>query len=239
MAKTFLALAMVAVLALVAAGCAPVPAAPESLAAALPTAAATPGVPKGSASNPTLISAAELSSMLQNKNFVLINVHVPFEDEIPGTDAHIPYNEIKQRADQLPADKNARIVVYCRSGPMSAIASKTLVEMGYTNVFDVQGGMGAWQAAGYELLKNPRTATVTPPTSATPVVTGTVSDIPRIAPAEAKLLLDNGTAVLYDTRSAESYQTQHAAGALSFPDTAMEEHYPDLPTGKTLIFYCT
>ena len=224
---------------LVIAGCTPAPAAPESLAAALPTVVATPVGPKGSASNPTLISAAQLSSMLQNKNFVLINVHVPFEGEIPGTDAHIPYNEIKQRADQLPADKDARIVVYCRSGPMSAIASKTLVELGYTNVFDVQGGMGAWQAAGYELLKNPRTATVTPPTSATPVVTGTVSDIPRIAPAEAKLLLDNGTAVLYDARSAEAYQTQHAAGALSFPDTAMEEHYPDLPTGKTFIFYCT
>jgi len=33
---------------------------------------------------------------------------------------------------------------------MSATASKWLVEMGYTNVTDVQGGMNAWKAAGYE-----------------------------------------------------------------------------------------
>lgn len=113
--------------------------------------------PEGSAgSNPTLITVEELNNMLKSKDFSFINVHIPYEGEIPGTDAHIPYNEVEKYADQLPQDKGAKIVLYCRSGPMSATASRTLVEMGYTNVIDVEGGMRAWQAAGYELLDKPK-----------------------------------------------------------------------------------
>ncbi len=115
--------------------------------------APTTAVPKGAAgSNPTLITVEELNDMLKNKDFALINVHIPYEGEIPSTDVHIPYNEIEKYSDQLPQDKDAEIVLYCRSGSMSAAASKTLVEMGYTNVTDMQGGMNAWKAAGYELL---------------------------------------------------------------------------------------
>ena len=102
-------------------------------------------MPEGSpVSNLRLITVEELNAMLEKKDFVLINVHIPYEGEIPGTDVHIPYNEIEKYADQLPQDKDAKTVVYCRSGSMSAAASKALVEMGYTNVFDVQDGMKAW-----------------------------------------------------------------------------------------------
>jgi rhodanese-related sulfurtransferase len=97
------------------------------------------------------ISPAELNTMLKNKDFALINVHIPFAGNIAGTDLSIPYNEIDQHLSQLPTDKNARIVLYCRSGRMSQMAAETLVSLGYTNIWDLQGGMVAWEDAGYKI----------------------------------------------------------------------------------------
>lgn len=97
------------------------------------------------------ISAAELNTMLENKDFVFVNVHIPFEGNIAGTDLSIPYNQIEQNVSQLPADKNAKIVLYCRSGRMSAIAAEALVKLGYTNIWNLDGGMIAWEQAGFEL----------------------------------------------------------------------------------------
>jgi rhodanese-related sulfurtransferase len=101
----------------------------------------------------TLITANALREMLQDKDFLLVNVHIPYAGEIEPTDLFIPYNEIPKHLDQLP-DKAARIVVYCRSGSMSNQAAHELVNLGYTNVYDVEGGMIAWEAAGFPLKKS-------------------------------------------------------------------------------------
>jgi rhodanese-related sulfurtransferase len=99
------------------------------------------------------VTPAELETMLKSKDFVLINVHIPFAGNIPGTDQSIPYDEIQQNLSQLLADKNAKIVLYCSSGRMSQIAAEELVSMGYTNVWDLKGGMVDWQQTGFELEK--------------------------------------------------------------------------------------
>lgn len=97
------------------------------------------------------IDVTELQAMLQDKDFVLVNTHIPFEGDIPGTDVSVPYNDIESYLDQLPQDKDAKIVVYCRTGAMSRAAARTLVKLGYTNVWDVPGGMVAWQQSGQPL----------------------------------------------------------------------------------------
>lgn len=103
----------------------------------------------------TSVNADELNTILKNKDFVFINVHIPFEGNIAGTDLSIAYDQITDPFNlaQLPADKSAKIVLYCRSGRMSAIAAEALVKKGYTNIWDLAGGMVGWEQAGFNLEK--------------------------------------------------------------------------------------
>lgn len=112
----------------------------------------TQTVPVAGGGSYTDVSVEGLAALMEDKDFPLINVHIPYEGEIEDTDLHIPYNEIEQHLDQLPAAKDARIVLYCRSGSMSAQAAQTLVELGYTDVWNVDGGMIAWRNSGRTLL---------------------------------------------------------------------------------------
>lgn len=123
--------------------CAPQPAVTEE----------TVSVAGGSYKN---ISAEEMKTMLKDKDFVFVNVHIPFAGDIPNTDLSIPYNEITESnyLSQLPDDKNAKIVLYCRSGRMSQIASEELVSLGYTNIWNFKNGMVEWEQAGFELEGN-------------------------------------------------------------------------------------
>ena len=90
------------------------------------------------------ITAEKFDGMLQKKDFVLIDVHIPEQDHINGTDLFIPYNDIENFKDQLPKNKNEKIVVYCRSGSMSRAASYILAEHGYNNIYDLIGGKNAY-----------------------------------------------------------------------------------------------
>lgn len=97
------------------------------------------------------VSPADLRAMLAVTDPFLLDVHVPNEGYLAGTDARIPYTDVTARAAELPADRDATIVVYCMSGRMSAIAAEDLLELGYRNVHNLAGGMLAWRAAGYEV----------------------------------------------------------------------------------------
>lgn len=98
----------------------------------------------------TDITPDRLNGMLEDKDFTLVNVHVPYEGEIAGTELFVAFDQIGERLDELPPP-DARIVLYCRSGSMSAIAARELVATGYTDIWNLDGGMNAWRAQGYPL----------------------------------------------------------------------------------------
>ena len=70
------------------------------------------------------------------------------EGHIPGA-ILIPYTEIENKAEEMLPDKDKQILVYCRSGRRSKIASESLAKLGYTNVKEF-GGIIDWP---YEVVK--------------------------------------------------------------------------------------
>ena len=98
-----------------------------------------------------MLSAAELNSIMQNQDIFLVDVHTPEQAHIKGTDAVIPYNDIQSHLAQLPTDKNTPIYLYCEGGPMGNAAARSLHDLGYTKLFNLDGGTNAWKKAGLAL----------------------------------------------------------------------------------------
>lgn len=96
-------------------------------------------------STATLVSPEEFSRLAQSEKAFVVDVHTPEQTHIPGTDAFIPYDQIQENQDKLPSDKSTPILVYCRSGSMSAEASKELARLGYTTIYDLEGGTDAYK----------------------------------------------------------------------------------------------
>jgi phage shock protein E len=67
----------------------------------------------------------------------------------------IPHDEIDLRASELPEDKDTTILLYCRSGNRSQTAAQTLLDLGYTDVRDLETGIVGWKNAGFPVQYGP------------------------------------------------------------------------------------
>ncbi|MDP1546356.1 MAG: rhodanese-like domain-containing protein [Anaerolineales bacterium] len=65
---------------------------------------------------------------------------------------NLPINDFFANLDQIPADKDARIIVLCASGHRGSVAMMGLRLMGYTNVVNLNGGLNGWKAAGMPVV---------------------------------------------------------------------------------------
>lgn len=101
-----------------------------------------------------LLPPAQFATAISKPDTAVIDVHVPYAGQIPGTTAFIPFNEIERRRSQLPP-RSRTVAIYCRSGRMSAIAARTLARLGYRRVLELRGGMDAWRASGRRLRQDP------------------------------------------------------------------------------------
>jgi adenylyltransferase/sulfurtransferase len=92
------------------------------------------------------LTVQELKSLRDSHDdHFLLDVRQPDEWEqanIPGATL-IPLGELPERFSELP--RNQKLIIHCKAGGRSARACAFLLEQGFTNVWNVEGGMDAWQ----------------------------------------------------------------------------------------------
>ncbi len=98
-----------------------------------------------------ILNPDEMAELMERDDYLVVNVHIPYEGEIPGTHLDIPYDEIEAYLDQLPEDPDVGLLLYCMSGGMSIMAAEELSERGFTNLHHLDGGMRAWAVEGRSL----------------------------------------------------------------------------------------
>ncbi len=106
---------------------------------------------KESSSSPQMvlyenITAEEAKKIMETQSgYIILDVRTQeeYDDKhIPGA-ILLPDYEVEQRAEEILTDKDQLILVYCRSGRRSKLASEILIELGYTNIKEF-GGIIDW-----------------------------------------------------------------------------------------------
>ena len=94
-------------------------------------------------------------AILDNPDGFLLDVRTQAEWEQDGhleNATLIPHTELESREGELPNDNDALILLYCRSGNRSQDAAQTLLDMGFTNVMELETGINGWKSAGLPVV---------------------------------------------------------------------------------------
>ena len=97
------------------------------------------------------VDVQTVASVKDREDVVVLDVREQWEyDEghIPGVTL-IPMGEVANRLAEIPTDKE--VIVTCRSGNRSGQVTDFLRQQGFDNVHNMDGGILAWQAAGYDV----------------------------------------------------------------------------------------
>ncbi len=98
---------------------------------------------------PDTVDVATVNSIKDQPGVFLLDVREPDEyaaGHIPGITL-IPMNDVPARLSEIP--KDMPVIVTCRTGNRSGQVTDFLREQGFTNVHNMDGGIVAWEAAGY------------------------------------------------------------------------------------------
>jgi SulP family sulfate permease len=100
---------------------------------------------------PTWLPSTLRANQEEGQAMLLVDVREPREykaGHIPGASL-LPLRVLPQQGSELPRDR--AVVLVCRSGRRSRMGAIILQDMGYTRVYNLTGGMLAWEAAGYPI----------------------------------------------------------------------------------------
>jgi len=98
------------------------------------------------------IAVADVKKAIDAKEkVILLDVRTPDEyarDHISGS-INIPFDEVELKVKKIIPDKKKKVYVYCLSGSRSVRAVAEMINLGYTQVYDIKQGLLAWRASGY------------------------------------------------------------------------------------------
>jgi rhodanese-related sulfurtransferase len=106
-------------------------------------------------------SFAALSSMqavrLMNQGALVIDLRAKdaFDAGHIGDARNVPAVELEAQSDALKKWRDRAVITYCDSGVSGAGAARTLAKLGFTKVFNLEGGLNAWVKDNLPLTKTP------------------------------------------------------------------------------------
>ena len=171
-----------------------------------------------------------LATDLAEKAPTLIDVRTQAEWDKDGYiegALHIPFSDFLTSLDQIPAEKDAPIVIYCASGHRGAMAAMALRLMGYSDVANLGGGLGAWKNAGLPVAGWVDWATVMGD-----FITSLPADQGFYSTSADNLnaALAEGPVFIVDVREASEVEsTGHIAGSVHIPVRDLLKNLDKLP----------
>ena len=102
---------------------------------------------------PVHISVDQAYAAMQSGETLFIDVREQTEYDaghLPGITL-IPMMQVPDRLDEIPTDQ--QVIVTCHSGNRSGQVADFLINMGYSNVHTMDGGIAEWEASGYPVEK--------------------------------------------------------------------------------------
>jgi rhodanese-related sulfurtransferase len=95
-----------------------------------------------------------ITKNLSNLKFVILDVRSPdeYSEEHIDRALNINYNSSVFKSELDKKDKNMKYLVYCRSGHRSSNAVKIMIEMGFTDIYNLSGGIRKWKGEGLPLV---------------------------------------------------------------------------------------
>jgi rhodanese-related sulfurtransferase len=148
----------------------------------------------------------------------------------------VPLSRLELLIDDLVPRRGTR-VVWCDDGDGSAMrAARRMSQFGYTDVTVLEGGIAAWEAAGYRLYSG-----VHVPSKAFAEVVEHEAGTPWISASDLKGLIDSGADIaIFDSRSYEEYHNNSIPTAISVPGAELVYRFTDMvPSSEaTVIVNC-
>ncbi|NOY66227.1 MAG: rhodanese-like domain-containing protein [Gammaproteobacteria bacterium] len=101
------------------------------------------------------VSPIDATRLMNHSNAVVIDVREDKEmsDGTIINAIHIPVGDISNQIKKIEKYKEKPVIVACRSGHRSASACNTLRKQGFLHVYNLRGGVNAWQKDGMPLVK--------------------------------------------------------------------------------------